>query len=137
MAALKVHAPSALAALFFLNPAFYSVGPVDATIFNLELDASGLFLTMNFNQTSGSPTCDSILDPELLISLSSPYGIPSCIWYSDDEFRIYPPFGSNYTLPTSSSLSSPEYSPYLILEAPSMVNPCSDLTLSVASTLSK
>ena len=124
--------------LLFLNVALYR-NSLSSTASALHLDPSGLFLTLEFNQTftNEATLCEAILEPELFDSVASSYGKPKCLWHSDNKLRIYPPFGSNHSNPIMTTSPSSDYNPYIILEAPSMVNPCSDVIISVESILSK
>ena len=108
---------------------------------DLVLDASGLFLVLQLNQSLNIeeyPNCNKILNENILNAISSQYGDPQCIWYANNRLHIFPAYNADFSLNdinASSVLSlSNNLNPYIIIEAPTMINPCFNLTVSVKQT---
>lgn len=116
---------------------------VDIKLSDLEIDKSGLYLILQFVNPLNIeqyPTCQSILNENILNEIKSQYGDPQCIWYSNTKLHIYPSYNAKFDLnqldPSSIQSISNDMNPYLIIEAPTMINPCSNLTVSAKKTLS-
>lgn len=132
--------------ILILNYSMYSFTSLlirnSITLSDLVLDSSGLFLILQLDNSydiERYPNCDTILNENILNELSSQYGDPQCIWYSNKELHIFPAYDSNLNLnDIDSSLvesMNENLNPYIIIEAPTMTNPCFNLTVSVKQTL--
>eukprot|EP01084_Bolivina_argentea_P030203 56001_1 len=102
-------------------------------LFDLEWDASGLFLKMKFNSSVNvniSSCNTSILDLNIR-KIVSQYSIFHCIWYSNRILYMYPSYNSTFNSISIPSSSVYNYNPYIILQAPTMINPCFNLIVSI------